>query len=1408
MPFTTPPSAPVAAPAAALSSRPLSWPLSEAQSGLWYAQQLAPDNPSFNTGHALWLDGELDVRAFTQAANQAAQEAQALRLRFARRSDGQGVQQWLDAAHAPLLEVIDLRHHASPAQAEQAARAAMQADMARALDPTRERLARQCLFVLGPQRHAWYQRAHHLLCDGYGMALWEGRVSALYAALRADQAEPAASVTPQPQPFGDYAAVMAEAQAYRSGDKREKDAAYWRAQFADAPEVAGLAANQSAKAHAAPTCIHLRQPLPAAWREALLDFARRADIPWPDVLTALTALYCLRMAAAEQTVVGIPYMGRLGSASARVPAMVMNVLPLRVRADAVPPQVSPAGGAGGDKSAPAACPPQSAAAGGAWGISADTGAGSLADWLHGMAQAQTRARRHGRYRSEQLRRDLGLLGGNRRLYGALINVQPFYQPPRLPGVQARLEILGTGPIDDLTIGFRGNATEALELELEANPQLYDAAAVHAHLERLRAFLAAAFALDPAQAQPAHIPLATEAEAQRYLFEVNATDHPVPATTLAALIEAQMQRSPQATALEYEGQSLSYAELDARTRALAQALVAQGVGPDALVAVALPRSLELLIALVAVLRAGGAYLPLDLQHPSERLARIVQLARPVCALVRQADAPRLLAHLSDGLPCLLAEDWPAEPDWAHGLPAVQPQHLAYVIYTSGSTGEPKGVMIEHQAIVNRLQWMRQHYGFDASDRFLQKTPATFDVSVWEFFLPLLCGGTLVIAPPEAHRDPAWLARLIRQQRIGTCHFVPSMLAAFLAEPQARGIQMQRIFTSGEELPAELRERLHATLHSALHNLYGPTEAAVDVSYWDAHAADHSRPVPIGHPVWNTRLYVLDAHMRPLPPGVAGDLYLGGVQLARGYLGREDLTRAAFLPDPHRPGQRIYKSGDLARWRSDGALEYIGRSDHQIKLRGLRIELGEIEAAMHASGLIARGNVLVREDRAGEKKLVAYVQPAEAQAGGGEAFDAAALKRHIAAHVPDYMVPAAIVALHDWPTTPNGKLDRKALPAPRFEASAGRALHTPTERRLARLYARQLGLAAEGIDADSDFFSLGGDSLSAVQLLLAVQEEWQRSPGLGALFAHPSVGALAALIDDEKVAFDSGLAPLIALARPAPGGQAAHDAHQDDSCQDDAPLFVIHPAGGICWGYRHLARALSQPAAFMPAGTRARAVYGLQSPALDPAQPLPESIDALARQYVQRVRDIQPSGRVHLLGWSVGGIIAQAMAVQMQEQASADASSGPTPGLVALLDAYPAEVWRAEPEPIPIQALRALLAIAGYDPDAHPELDTQAKLIAFLRQGDTALGHLPDAALEGVVRVVTDTNRLIRQHHHRRYAGRLTHVRAGLDHAAKPHLQSSLWAPYAGELVALEVPFLHAQLTGAQATQAIAPQLVFD
>lgn len=1272
-------------------------PITEAQSGLWFAQRLDPTNPIFNTAHYLDVHGPLEVVAFRNAVDQASREAGSLSLRFHER--GGEILQSVDPDRTPELKIIDLTGRPD---AEAEAMAAMRLDHQTPVDPTRDPLAANLLFVLAADRFLWSFRVHHLATDGFGMVLYANRVAELYnAAVGGESAGPA---------FAPLANVFEEDAAYRVSDRRAVDADYWRELMNGAPEVVSLAPGRAVTAH---RFHRSERRLPEGLTARLLARADARRLSWPDILTALTGAYCRRFAGAEEMVIGVPHMGRMGSASARVPAMVMNVLPLRL-----PP----------DEAAP------------------------LDDWLTQVSRGLIRARRHGRYRSEQLRRDLGLIGGARRLHGPLVNVLPFDQPPRFRGLDVAMHVLGTGPVDDISFTFRGDGRPALTLEVDANPDLYTAEETQAHARRLETFIDGALQADVLQ----DVPIATPDEARREVEAFNDAAHPLPDVTLTALLETAMKATPHAPALLFGEKTLTYADLDRRSAALAAELRARGGGADTLVAVALPRSLELVIALVAVLRAGGAYLPLDPDHPPERLRGIIEAAKPKVVLASDD------LHDLFGARLFRAGDWPGDDGAA--LPPPAPGDAAYVIYTSGSTGAPKGVVIEHRAIVNRLLWMQHAYGFGPHSRILQKTPATFDVSVWEFFLALISGGTLVIAPPGAHREPAAIVGLIRRHGITDLHFVPSMLSAFLGDPAVRGLELTHVFCSGEELTADLRDRFHNLIRAELHNLYGPTEAAVDVSFWPAGPQDGSRPVPIGHPVWNTRLLILDDRMRPVAPGMAGRLFLGGVQLARGYLGRPDLTAERFVADPFRSGERLYDTGDMARRRPDGAVLFLGRNDHQVKIRGLRIELGEIEAAVSASGMVRECVVLAREDRRGDRRLAAYVVPAPG-------YDPAVLRSLLAASLPDYMVPGAVVALDALPVTANGKLDRAALPAPAAEVTAGRAAGTETEIALAALYAETLGLD-QRVGADDDFFSLGGDSLLAVHLLLGVREQFGRDPGLGALFDRPRVADLAALIDSEAFGADSGLGPLIRLA---------------DGDPELPPLFVVHPAGGLAWGYRTLARGLSPR----------RTVWGVQSPALDLDHPLPESIDALARRYADTVLAVGSPGPIHLAGWSVGGIIAQAMAVHLE-------SMGVRVGLMAMLDSYPAECWRAEPEPDQVAALRALLSIAGYDPEDHPDLVTRDGIVAFLKAGDSPLGGLPDAALDGVIRAVMDTNRLVRQHHHKPFGGTTTHVRAALDHQDKP-LRPELWGPYAVRLEAVDAPFLHPQLTGPAATAVIAPAL---
>nr|WP_255659645.1 non-ribosomal peptide synthetase [Nocardia spumae] len=603
----------------------------------------------------------------------------------------------------------------------------------------------------------------------------------------------------------------------------------------------------------------------------------------------------------------------------------------------------------------------------------------------------------------------------------------------------------------------------------------------------------------------------------------------PADTLATLFAEQVTRTPDAVAVEFEDRTLTYAELDARATTLARHLVGLGVGPDALVGLSLPRSPELVIGMYAIHKAGGAYVPIDPGHPADRIAYVLDVAAPV-AVLTTATGPAF-----GDVPVLRLDefDWDAaeEPPVARAddLVPAHPDSLAYVIFTSGSTGRPKGVAVSHRAIVANLRWRQRCYRMCDTDVVLQKTPFTFDVSVWEFFWPLQIGARLVLAAPDGHRDPAYLIRVVADKQVTIAHFVPSMLSVFAAAVADAGASaeidsLRTIFASGEALPAATGAALRDVSGACLHNLYGPTEAAVDVTAHEVTAADVDS-VPIGAAADDTDLLVLGDNLEPLPDGVVGELYLSGVQLARGYLGRPALTGERFVANPHgAPGDRMYRTGDLVRWNSgvDGGpreLEYLGRSDFQVKLRGLRIELGEVEAALVAHDAVAQAAVVLHRHGTGDH-LIGYVV-----ASGGRALDTGAILGAAAARLPEYMVPTLLVVLDRMPVNANGKLDRKALPEPEFSGGADefREPATPGERAVAKIFAGLLGIDAVG--ADDDFFALGGNSLLATRAIARIASALDITVDVRDFFDRPTPAGLAALAGTSRVR-----PPLVAVARP--------------------------------------------------------------------------------------------------------------------------------------------------------------------------------------------------------------------------------------------------------------------------------------
>ncbi|MCC6177442.1 MAG: amino acid adenylation domain-containing protein, partial [Chloroflexi bacterium] len=627
-----------------------------------------------------------------------------------------------------------------------------------------------------------------------------------------------------------------------------------------------------------------------------------------------------------------------------------------------------------------------------------------------------------------------------------------------------------------------------------------------------------------------LPLLTTAERQQVLVEWNRTERSYPSDrTIPLLFEQQAARTPEAIAVVSEDRHLTYRELDERANQLAHHLHGLGVGPETLVGICCERSLELIVGLLGILKAGGAYVPMDPMHPLDRLAFMLDDSGVRVLLTQEALTPRLPATGAQVV--RLDGDWPRIAGGSNGpVPSgLEPDHLAYMIYTSGSTGQPKGALNAHRAILNRLLWMHETFGLGPHDRMLQKTPVTFDVSVWELFCPLTAGARLVMARPEGHKDPTYLRTVIREQEITLVHFVPSMLQAFLHEPGLEDCtSLRRVVCSGEALTADLRDLCFERLPWVeLHNLYGPTEAAVEVTAWVCQPDDHDPAVPIGRPIANTQAYILDSHRQPVPIGVPGELCIGGVQVGRGYLDRPELTAERFVPDPFSPEAeaRLYRTGDLVRYRADGNIEYLGRLDQQVKIRGFRIEPGEIEAALTRHPAVREAAVVARDDQPSGKRLVAYV------VSEGSGASAAELRGYVGLRLPDYMIPAAFVYLDALPLLSNGKLDRRALPTPEVpRPDLGDdyvAPRTPTEEKLAEIWTRVLGI--EGVGIHDSFFDLGGDSILSMQVVARA-----RQAGLEIhpthLFRHDTIAELAPVV---KIARSSERAsspvdaPLVAL-----------------------------------------------------------------------------------------------------------------------------------------------------------------------------------------------------------------------------------------------------------------------------------------
>ncbi|WP_062992878.1 non-ribosomal peptide synthetase [Nocardia anaemiae] len=1064
--------------------RPDRIPLSYAQQRMWFLNRFDPTSGVNNIPLAVRLSGVLDIEALRAAARDLVARHEVLRTVYPE-IDGEGIQVVLpidDARAVPELEIVSASAEELPDLVIAAAVAGFDVAVA---PPIRLRLVR-----LGATEQVLVCVVHHIAADGFSMGPLARDLMAAYA-MRVGGA------LPQWQPldvqYADYA-IWQRAMLGAEDDAQSllaQQIAFWRTELAGLPEQLALPTDRPRPAVLSSRGAVFAFEIDAGVHTALERIAREHHSTLFMVVHAALAVLLSRLAGTTDIAVGTPVAGRGDAALDNVIGMFVNTLVLRGEVD---PELS------------------------------------FDDLLRNFRRADVAAFGHADVPFERLVELLDPARSMARhpLFQVMLTFQNMDRPElELPGltvsgidlgvVQAKFDL-------ELTVVPREHdgAANGLAASFTYATDLFDEATVAGYAQRLTRVLAAV-AADPHRVV-GELELLTPAERQRILRDWNDTAHPVAPELLLDGYRRAVAAHPDAIAVVYEGTTLTYRQFDERVNRLARLLIQRGVGAETLVGLAVRRSIDLVVGMYAIVAAGGAYVPLDPDHPGERIAHILDTAAPVCVLTTTADVIEVSDTPLIYLDTVDLTAFSGAPVLSSELPRpLSGDNPAYVIFTSGSTGRPKGVAVTHAAINNQIEWMLAHYPLGPDDVYLQKTATTFDVSLWGYFMPLRAGAKLVVATPDGHRDPAYLAETIAAQRVTVTDFVPSMLTVFAAHLTPGSCPTLRdIFVIGEALPPETVTALRAVSDAAVHNLYGPTEAAVSITAWRASAIEQNT-VPIGLPQWNSRVYVLDSRLRPVPAGVVGELYLAGAQLARGYVARPDLTADRFVADPFTAGARMYRTGDLAVWReAPRRLEYLGRSDFQVKFRGQRIELGEIETALLAQPAVSQAAASVARSATGDQ-LVGYVV-----ARPGQQVEPQQLRTAVAEVLPAYMIPAAIVVLDAFPLNTSGKLDRKALPAPTFSAREFRAPITPTQEVVAAVFAEVLGIERVGLD--DDYFELGGNSLLATRVVARINEALDTNVAVRDLFETSTVAGLAAGIIPGAGRSAAARIPLTRTERP--------------------------------------------------------------------------------------------------------------------------------------------------------------------------------------------------------------------------------------------------------------------------------------
>jgi amino acid adenylation domain-containing protein len=1166
----------------------------DGQREIWLAAQMSDDaSRAFTDCLTVELRGPLQIVALRHVIQELVTRHDSLRMTYS--DDGETL------SVAPQVEidlpVVDLGTLNLEERSERLAQIITE-QRTKTFDLSREFMLRGAVIRMAADHHVLVMTTHHAAVDGWSFGVLLAELGRLYSAQCRSEVP---GLPPAPQ-FATYARHEIAARRSEEWNATEK---FWLDQFTSLPPPLELPLDRPRANVKSYLARRRHVVLPSACGRELRRFAAQRGATLFSTLLAAFNVLLHRLSGQDDIVVGISVAGQLAGDTPDLVGHCVNFLPLRHRIDANR---------------------------------------SFTTYLSAVKNLVLDAHDHQNYTYGSLLRKLKLPrdGGRAPLMSASFNLDPAIEKPFLDGLDVEVEIQERSAINfDCSLNIVDGG-EDLSINWQYNADLFDDETIESWLGHYQTLLAEITA-DPKRSL-ADLPLLTDAERHRLLVEWNDTHREYPeGRCLHQLFEEQVTRTPEVVAVVIDDQQLTYGELNRQANQLAHHLRKLGVGRDILVGLCLERSLDLVVACLAILKAGGAYVPLDSEYPKDRLAYMIKDSR----------APVLLTqhHLVEKLPVqssrilCLDTDCKAIGKESGDNPVnfSTPESLAYVIYTSGSTGNPKGVMVSHSAIVNFMLWTQETFPLNETDRVLQKTPISFDASVWECYAPLLVGARLVMARPGGNQDGGYLAKLIGEQKITALKVVPSLLRMLLDEPAlSDATSLRRVFCGGEALTIELQQKFHTRLTAELWNLYGPTETTVDVIFYECQRDARSDLVPIGRPIANTEVYILDSELRPTAVGLAGELYVGGSSLARGYLNRPDLTAEKFVRNPfsNDPGARLYRTGDLVRYRSDGNIVYLGRIDNQIKLRGFRIEPGEIEAILSELQAVRAAIVIAREDTAGNKRLVAYLVMKV-----GSTIAENDLRIYLKKKLPQYMMPAAFVVLPRLPLTANGKLDRRALPAPDNPTLSANAPcvapRNDVERLIERIWCDVLGIDRLGIE--ENFFDIGGHSILATRAMARLRQECRIDLPLRVLFECPTIAELGARVLAELRAND---------AAAAKADTSFSHLFELKSGDPKKPVFFL--PGGIGGDEEFLVYAR-----FLHHVDTDHKFYGMRSRSASGTVECQSSVAQMAADYIREIQKLQPRGPYSIVGNCTGGIVAYEIARQLEAQ-------GQKIALLALMD----------------------------------------------------------------------------------------------------------------------------------------------